>query len=196
MACFCQFYSHLMLHLFWAQLRRFSGSPFVAISKELSDNPYVSIYILRTLQSPVCLFVPVWLINLQRFMISQLGQFAENYGETFVTIYRDFIDHCDAVPNVLSLWFYLKITWDCPWTIITVYASRRIIFSLSIRPEIRINCSLMIIYGGFPFGKDSDQNQWSEITRIMIRQKNRWINWAKFQNTRPVLCISLNNKSA
>ena len=93
MACFCQFYSHLMLYLFWAQLRRFSGSPFVAISKELSDNPYVSIYILRTLQSPVCLFVPVWLINLQRFMISQLGQFAETYGETFVTIYRDFIDH-------------------------------------------------------------------------------------------------------
>ena len=94
MACFWQFHSHLMLHLFWAHLRRFSGSPFVAISKELSHTPLcVNLQILRTLQSPVCLFVSVWLINLQRFMISQLGQFAENYGETFATIYRDFIDH-------------------------------------------------------------------------------------------------------
>ena len=47
--------------------------------------------ILRTLELPVCLFVPVELINLQRFMIPRLGQLTENYGETFVTIYRDFI---------------------------------------------------------------------------------------------------------
>ena len=35
--------------------------------------------------------MPVELINLQRFMIPRLGQLTENYGETFVTIYRDFI---------------------------------------------------------------------------------------------------------
>ena len=49
--------------------------------------------ILRTLELPVCLFVPVELINLQRFMIPRLGQFTENYGDPFVTIYRDFLIH-------------------------------------------------------------------------------------------------------
>ena len=38
--------------------------------------------------TPMCQFT-----DIKNIMISQLGQFAENYGETFATIYRDFIDH-------------------------------------------------------------------------------------------------------
>ena len=80
--------------------------------------------------------ISLW-FNLGRFIIRRLDQFTDNYGAPLVTNSQI----CDAV-LIVSPWFFLKITWDYPWTIVTVYASRRIIFSLSILPEIRINCSL------------------------------------------------------
>ena len=96
---FLSIYRHLMLPLLhgfiYKYLQRFYGALFLAISMAGVMIPplCVNLQILRTLELPVCLFVPRLIDQFTKIYDPQLGQFTENYGDPFVTIYRDFLIH-------------------------------------------------------------------------------------------------------